>query len=66
MVDQEAPLDVFVVSKLGVPCHEEFAMGAIASRGAVVVDDDVIRGLGIEAETVHDLHELGKEVIAAP
>src|SRR3981081_416910 len=44
-----APLDVFVVRKLGVPGHEEFAMGAIASGGVVVVDDDGIRGLGIAA-----------------
>jgi predicted phosphoribosyltransferase len=36
------PLDVFVVRKLGVPGHEEFAMGAIASGGVVVVNDDVV------------------------
>jgi predicted phosphoribosyltransferase len=43
----QAPLDVFVVRKLGVPGHEEFAMGAIASGGGVVINDDVVRGLGI-------------------
>src|ERR1700716_1343696 len=47
-----APLDVFVVRKLGVPGHEELAMGAIASGGEVVVNDDVIRGLGIRPEVV--------------
>ena len=41
------PLDVFVVRKLGVPGREEFAMGAIASGDVVVVNDDVVRGLGI-------------------
>jgi putative phosphoribosyl transferase len=38
-----APLDVFVVRKLGLPGHEEFAMGAIASGGARVLNRDVLR-----------------------
>src|SRR6266545_1504241 len=38
-----APLDVFVVRKLGVPWHEELAMGAIASGGVQVLDHDLIR-----------------------
>ena len=38
-----APLDVFVVRKLGVPGHEELAMGAIASGGVRVLNDDVLR-----------------------
>lgn len=42
-----APLDVFVVRKLGVPGHEELAMGAIAQGGARVLNQDVIDGLGI-------------------
>ena len=42
-----APLDVFVVRKLGVPGHEEYAMGAIASGGARVLNDEVVRRLGI-------------------
>jgi len=42
-----APLDVFLVRKLGVPGREELAMGAIASGGVVVINDDVVRGLGI-------------------
>ena len=36
-----APLDVFVVRKLGLPGHEEFAMGAIASGGVIVMNPDV-------------------------
>ena len=39
-----APLDTFIVRKLGAPGHEEFAMGAMASGGRVVVNDDVVRG----------------------
>jgi putative phosphoribosyl transferase len=42
-----APLDVFVVRKLGVPGHEELAMGALASGGLRVLNDDVVRGLQI-------------------
>jgi putative phosphoribosyl transferase len=37
-----APLDVFVVRKLGVPGHEELAMGAIASGGVTVLNQDVL------------------------
>jgi predicted phosphoribosyltransferase len=42
-----APLDVFVVRKLGVPRHRELAMGAIASGEVIVLNDEVVRGLGI-------------------
>src|SRR5438067_3870082 len=42
-----APLDVFLVRKLGVPGHEELAMGAIASGGVRVVNEDAVRQLGI-------------------
>lgn len=36
-----APLDVFLVRKVGLPGHEEFAMGAIASGGTVMINEDV-------------------------
>ncbi len=42
-----APLDVFLVRKLGVPGHEELAMGAIASGGVRVLDQQIIHELGI-------------------
>src|SRR2546423_11022961 len=42
-----APLDIFVVRKLGVPGHEELAMGAIASGGVLVLDEGLVRALGI-------------------
>jgi putative phosphoribosyl transferase len=47
-----APLDIFVVRKLGVPGHEELAMGAIASGGVLVLDDRVLQWLGISEEQV--------------
>jgi predicted phosphoribosyltransferase len=42
-----APLDVFLVRKLGVPGHPELAMGAIASGGVRVVSDEIVRELQI-------------------
>jgi putative phosphoribosyl transferase len=42
-----APLDILLVRKLGVPGHEELAMGAIASGGIRIVSEDVIAMLGI-------------------
>jgi putative phosphoribosyl transferase len=42
-----APLDVMLVRKLGVPGHEELAMGAIASGGIRILSDDIVKALGI-------------------
>ena len=47
-----APLDVFLVRKLGVPGHSELAMGAIASGGVRVLSHDIIRQLGVTADEV--------------
>jgi putative phosphoribosyl transferase len=47
-----APLDVFLVRKLGVPGHEELAMGAIASGGVLVLDEGVLRWLGISEQQI--------------
>jgi putative phosphoribosyl transferase len=47
-----APLDVFVVRKLGVPGHDELAMGAIASGGVRVLNTSVIMGLHIGADEI--------------
>src|SRR3954467_3312354 len=44
----DAPLDVFVVRKLGVPGHEELAMGAIASGGASVLSERTIKAFHVE------------------
>ena len=43
-----APLDVFLVRKLGVPGHEELAMGAIASGGVRVMNDEIVRALRLD------------------
>src|SRR5205823_11441045 len=42
-----APLDVFLVRKLGVPGREELAMGAIASGGVLVLNEELVRRLGV-------------------
>jgi putative phosphoribosyl transferase len=47
-----APLDVFLVRKLGVPGQEELAMGAIASGGVRVLNEDVVRSLHISEATI--------------
>ena len=48
----KAPLDLFLVRKLGVPGHEELAMGAIASGGVRVTNDDVVNYLRIPGEVI--------------
>lgn len=46
------PVDVFLVRKLGVPGHEELAMGAIASGGTMVLNQDVVQAGGISEEQI--------------
>jgi putative phosphoribosyl transferase len=53
------PLGVLVVRKLGVPGHEELAMGAIASGGVRVLNDDIIQSLALDNETIDS--EVAKE-----
>ncbi|WP_248961369.1 erythromycin esterase family protein [Sphaerisporangium perillae] len=60
----DAPLDVFPVRKLGVPGHEELAMGAIAADGMVVLDEDVVRAMEIPAEAVQEVVQReGRELL---
>ncbi|HEX6388545.1 MAG TPA: phosphoribosyltransferase family protein [Solirubrobacteraceae bacterium] len=47
-----APLDVLLVRKLGVPGHEELAMGAIAPGGVRVTNRDVVEALGLDEATL--------------
>jgi predicted phosphoribosyltransferase len=47
-----APLDVFIVRKLGVPGHDELAMGAIATGGVRVLNEDVVGALGLSAKVI--------------
>ncbi|CAA0094089.1 putative protein [Mycolicibacterium vanbaalenii] len=58
------PMDAFIVRKLGAPGHEEFAMGALASGGRVVVNDDILRALRISPQQLRDVAEReGRELI---
>lgn len=50
-----APLDVFLVRKLGVPGHEELAMGAIASGGVRVLNQQVVNSLAIPREVIDEV-----------
>jgi predicted phosphoribosyltransferase len=52
-----APLDVLVVRKLGVPGHEEYAMGAVASGGVRVLDRMTVLRLGIPEELIEHVAE---------
>jgi putative phosphoribosyl transferase len=47
-----APLEVFLVRKLGAPGHRELAMGAIASGGIRVLNDEVVRWMGITPQQI--------------
>ena len=60
-----APLDVFVVRKLGVPGYAELAMGAVATGGVRVLNDEIVRGLGIseheiDAAVAREMQELAR------
>ena len=48
----DAPLDVFIVRKLGLPGHEEFGIGAIASGDVRVVDEAVLQAYDVDRETL--------------
>lgn len=50
-----APLDVFVVRKLGTPGQPELAMGAIASGGVIVLNPDVVHGLNIPDTVIREV-----------
>jgi predicted phosphoribosyltransferase len=49
-----APLDIFLVRKLGAPGQEELAMGAIASGDVVVFNDEVVQALKVPAEVIEE------------
>ena len=58
-----ADLDVFLVRKLGVPGHEELAMGAIAGGGIRVLNEPLIQELGISEAAVHRVTVLERQEI---
>jgi predicted phosphoribosyltransferase len=51
----DAPLDIFLVRKLGMPGHPEYAMGAIASGGIRVLDEEVVRWYGISDRAIESV-----------
>ncbi len=64
----DAPLDVFVVRKLGLPGQEELAMGAIASGGVRVLNEEVVGSLRVPNEWIervsrHELQELERRAL---
>jgi putative phosphoribosyl transferase len=65
----DAPLDVFVVRKLGVPGHEELALGAIASGGTRVLNAQLVEALRMPADwidkvTAREAHKLARREAA--
>ena len=50
-----APLDIFIVRKLGLPGHEELAIGAIASSGVRVLNEDIVRALNIPETVIESI-----------
>jgi predicted phosphoribosyltransferase len=59
-----APLDLLLVRKLGVPGHEELAMGAIASGGVRILSEDVISMLGIDDREISTVAAVEEEELA--
>jgi len=59
-----APLDVFVVRKLGVPGHEEYALGAIATGGVRVLNEEVVQALRIPDHVIDALAGREQEELA--
>jgi len=56
-----APLDVLIVRKLGVPGYDELAMGAIASNGIQILNDSLIRHLDIPESVIKSVIERERE-----
>jgi predicted phosphoribosyltransferase len=58
------PLDVFIVRKLGVPGHDELAMGAIATGGVRVLNEDVVISLELEPDVIDAVAAREKKELA--
>ncbi len=58
------PLDVFVVRKIGVPGHEELAMGAVASGGARVMNEEVLAMLKIDEDAIEEVAQRELDEVA--
>jgi len=59
-----APCDVFGVRKLGVPGHEELALGAVASAGARTINASVVQSFGISNATIEEITREALEQLA--
>lgn len=59
-----APLDLMIVRKLGVPGYEELAMGAIASGGALVLNEEMIQQLNIPRQAVEEVIQAEEKELA--
>ena len=59
----QAPLDVLIVRKLGLPGHRELAMGALASDGSVTVDRDLVRQFGVSDDELRRTVEQAQDEI---
>jgi len=59
-----APLDVFLVRKLGVPGHEELAMGAIASGGVRVMNEEIVRAMRLDSRHIEPVAESEQRELA--
>src|ERR671933_225580 len=60
----DAPMDVFLVRKLGMPGHEEFAIGAIASGGVRVIDEETLLDYGVSRAQVEAIVEAEQSELA--
>src|SRR5947209_8955353 len=59
--ERQAPLDVFVVRKLGFPGQKELAMGALASGGVRILNEEVISGLHVPESVIETVAQEEKE-----
>src|SRR5262245_25865777 len=59
-----APLDVFVVRKLGAPYHPELALGAIASGGAQVLNHEIVDALHLSPELIEAIATVERAELA--
>lgn len=57
------PLDVMIVRKIGAPGNREFAMGAVASGGAVVINPEVVHGFQVSEEKLRHLIQIQRQEI---
>ena len=57
----QAPLDIFVSRKLGVPGQEELAFGAVACGGVRVLDREIVEGVGISEESIKEITQRARK-----